>query len=305
MNHQFASPSGESLLGEAASIFREKPVFQRRDRHVVFVCGGSVKARSRSMRKRFLRYAPCDGRLGRFRFFLAETAMRDLTTYNEPHFINLAKFEALVADIADCILIFPESPGAIAEIGFFSNSKAAKKILVVNDINWQGDSFINLGPIDLVNEKSIFRSTILLDYKKKPLSFETVGNRLVDRLRTRNAKRFVCDYYDSLEGREKFYLIFELIRLFRIVDFAALKISIVKMFRGSVDDIELRQILSILCASNYVNRRGDEYEYFVARHVDPFLDYRYYDERKFHTIAMSHYSNHAPRLIEMLQGGQT
>lgn len=113
LNH----PSGTVLLDEVKTIFETKKIVQKIDRHIIFVCGGSIKDYSRSARKRFLKYAKKN--LSKFRIFLAEDASKDLTNYDNPQFINIAGFESLVTAVSDCIILFPESPGSIAEVGFF------------------------------------------------------------------------------------------------------------------------------------------------------------------------------------------
>ena len=87
-------------------------------------------------------------------FLLAEDASKDLLQHANPGFINLSEFENLVADIADCIILFPETKGAIAELGLFSGSKkASRKLLIVTDKKHQSkDSFINLGHMATIDK---------------------------------------------------------------------------------------------------------------------------------------------------------
>ncbi|RLB37416.1 MAG: hypothetical protein DRH12_14380, partial [Deltaproteobacteria bacterium] len=140
MSTPFNHPSGQRLLGVVSKVFRNKEVFERKDRHIIFVCGGPVRSRSRSMRYRFLKYSQKS--LSQYRFFLAEAATKDIVEHNEPEFINLVDFERLVAETSDCIILFIESPGSIGELGYFVNNKeTVKKLLVVNDVRKQKESF--------------------------------------------------------------------------------------------------------------------------------------------------------------------
>jgi hypothetical protein len=83
------------------------------ERQLLFVCGGSAAPDSNTLRSKFLQYA--DAELHAFRVFLAEAAATDVMEYHQPRFLNLAEFERALANIADCILIFPESPGSLSD----------------------------------------------------------------------------------------------------------------------------------------------------------------------------------------------
>ena len=70
--------------------------------------------------------------------FLAEAAATDVLEYHRPRFLNLAEFERALANIADCILIFPESPGSLSELGYFAAfDELRQKCLIVNDLRRQ------------------------------------------------------------------------------------------------------------------------------------------------------------------------
>jgi hypothetical protein len=146
MADQFANPTGRKLLEEVGSIFKNKPVFQRRPPHVLFVCGGPISAGPTSMRRDFIDWAKAA--LPDFMVLLAEDAFKEALFHHPRKFINLATFERLVAEISDCIIIFPESAGSFAEVGYFSALKDVRtKVLVVNDRKFEGvDSFVTLGP---------------------------------------------------------------------------------------------------------------------------------------------------------------
>src|SRR5205085_6035908 len=87
-------------------------------RSLLFVCGGPAEPGAHSARRRFLDYAA--DALPNVRVFLAEAAAKDITDYDEPRFLNLAQFEQFISTFADCVLLFAESAGSLAEIGFFA-----------------------------------------------------------------------------------------------------------------------------------------------------------------------------------------
>jgi hypothetical protein len=249
------------------------------------------------MRYRFLKYA--EEEVQNFRIFLAEMATKDLTQHNEPEFINVADFESLVADICDCILLFLESPGAIAELGYFANSETAiKKLLVVNDVEKQGDSFINLGPINKIDKESVFQSTIWLDFKQP--DFNKVKERLNDRLRTERQKRFKPAPFAELKVPEKLFVVFQILYIFRALTLPGALYCLNTIF-GEINEKEVKYLLSILIAAEYVGRRGDDFEFFVpTSDVEPFLVFKHYDVADLVAYTTAYFSDHHPETFEIL-----
>jgi len=45
----------------------------------------------------------------------------------EPKFLNLSQFEYVLAAVADCVVIIPESVGSWAETGYFSAIAGIRK----------------------------------------------------------------------------------------------------------------------------------------------------------------------------------
>lgn len=296
MGIPFLHPSGESLLEMVRNVFKDKDVYQTKSRHIIFLCGGSIAPRSKSMRRNFLSYSK--KALPEFRFFLAEAATQDITNHNEPEFINIADFESLVADISDCIILFPESPGSFAEIGFFANSKAIEKLLVANDIRKQNDSFINTGIIDKINSKSAFRQIIMLDYKRP--NFQLINDRLHDRLPTRTAKKFDFKEFSALPKAQQLYIIFHFVVIFRVINLESLTYCLNTVF-GSAKQKIVKYLLSILIATNYVNRIDTDSDYFSpSQSAHPFLEFRNFDINDLQSRIVSFYQKNAPESYKLL-----
>ena len=73
----------------------------------------------------------------------------------EGHKGNILDVENLISDFSDYILIILESPSAFTELGAFSHDKLRSKLVVINDLDFKKEeSFINLGPIKAIEEKS-------------------------------------------------------------------------------------------------------------------------------------------------------
>jgi hypothetical protein len=297
MSNPFSHPSSDKLLGYIKTQFETNRFIKKKDRHLIFLCGGSVSPYSRSLRKKFIRYSQKS--LPKFRFILAETVIKDISEYNAPYFLNIADFEMFIANISDCLLIFPESAGSIAEIGFFSNNeKTVKKVLAVTDMNRQHDSFIYIGPIDKINGKSIFKS-VVIDYKKP--NFEPIKKRLNDRLPTSKGKHFSFKHFLEYTVQERLYIVFQLLIIFSALSLEGLVDCINKIF-GNYKLEEVKHFLSFLVAAEYVRRIGDYGHYFVpAKSVEGFLGVRKGNIEDIKMKALSFYQSHHNETIEIIK----
>jgi hypothetical protein len=257
MPGQFADAHGEKLLQEIGSLFRDKPVFRRSKSHFMFVCGGAIKAGATTMRRQFISWAQSS--LPDFNIVVAEHAFPE-ATLDHPEFINLAQFEHLVAQISDCVLIFPESAGSYAEIGYFAaTATIRRKVLVVNNRKFETkDSFVNLGPVSTIDGKSTLRPALHLPGSIGPGDFEPLNERL-DRIRNQRRTRRKLDHrpFNQLDYGERFCVLLELIRLLRAVTLEGLKRSIAASFDAKKPS-DLNMLLSVLIASGFVTRQ-DEY----------------------------------------------
>ena len=268
MDDQFGHPSSKRLLEGVANLFMSKKIFASQDRHIIFVCGGSGK---KSMRARFMTYARTE--ISEMRMFLAESAATDLLTQGEPAPLDVAEFEDLIADVSDSVLIFPESPGSIAEIAYFCRSDSiCTKILVVGNSKLQAkDSFINLGPIAIVNKTSNFRPAIQADYNNP--DFSIVRERLKQRVLGRGRKSFEHKPFPDLTAKLKFFVLFEIIRIFGVINLNGV-LKCIDVAFGTADISEVKRLLSILCAATYVTRLGDDNQYLcLAKKGHTFLEY--------------------------------
>lgn len=124
---------------------KDRPLF-------IFACGGDTEDhKSRLMLDEFIRKSKLPELRDVF-CVLAENVAKE----NEFKSVDLLTQEAMIADISDCIILFCESAGSICELGAFSSLPSVKSILVLGiDKSRQHDqSFINHGPVKMVNEAS-------------------------------------------------------------------------------------------------------------------------------------------------------
>ena len=254
MSHPFLHPSSSRLIQRVAHAFNSKDAYFVVDRNLLFVCGGPVDVTGDSIRKKFLQYAHDE--LPNFRVFLSEYAIQDISQYNAPDFINLVQFEDFLAEFADCILLFPESPGSFAEVGFFSAyDRVLKKLLVANKLSEQvSDSFINNGPLSLVNIHSDFRPVIHIDQKTSVIDFSPIKHRL-RRFPKHNRSRFTFAPYDELEPRARLAVILEVVKLFGPISLTSIQYVISRIFNDTNLE-QLTHLVSLTLAVGYLRRVG-------------------------------------------------
>lgn len=299
MSHPFLHPQGRELLKRVAQLFKSEQTYVLRDSNIVFVCGGSNE--EPSMRKRFLEYARAE--LPHLRMFLAEDAEKDFVTNAEEKLHNVGEFEEIIGEISDCLIIFPESPGSFAELGFFAkNEELRKKILVVNDENLQSkDSFLRRGPINLIDAHSRFAKEIQVRYDDNA-NFGLVKERLETQVVGKNRKKFAVTKYADLTFRKTFFAIFEIIRIFEVMSLEAVEYAFRSVF-GNVNPTDVRELLSILVAARLVRRDGDDQEFFcINREAKPFMEFDQFDVDLFRLEVLDFYNSEFPQVASVAKG---
>jgi hypothetical protein len=299
MDHPFQHPLGKELLKRVGHLFRSDQTYILRDSNVVFVCGGSVD--EPTMRQRFLEYGRAE--LTHLRLFLAEDAEKDFVTNTEADLHNVGEFEEIIGHISDCLIIFPESPGSFAELGYFSkNPKLSKKTLVVNNEDLQGkDSFIRRGPIHLIDSVSKFKNEIQVAYTPNA-NFSLVKERLEARITGKKRKRFDVKKYSDLTYRDKFFAIFEIVRFFEVMSLEAIEYAFRSIF-GNVNSTDSKQLLSILVAAEFVRRGGSDEQYFcINRAAKPFMEFDNFDGVSFRLEVIDFYEKHFPDIATVVEG---
>ena len=111
----------------------------------IFLCGGTLKDFDYSLRAHFYKHKVlADPALSK-RVKLAEEA--DQWYKSRKLFDDLLELEEYLAGLSACILLFVESPGAIAEFGAFSQMQLLqdKLLVVIEDSHFRQQSFIRNG----------------------------------------------------------------------------------------------------------------------------------------------------------------
>jgi hypothetical protein len=250
MDEQFAHPSGQRLLAQVRSLFEQKPIVHIRTSPVLFLCGGPVSAKSKTMRRAFLAWSKVH--FPNFIVVLAEDAYRHTKIYDPPETLNLSEFENLIGSIANCILLFPESEGSFAELGFFSGAEIRRKVLVANNAAFQTkESFINLGPVRTIDADSFMSPTVIVAKRHGRFDFGPVGERL-ERLTARTRPvAFEYRAYNQLDYLEKFLITLEMINIFQLVTLESLEDCIRAIF-DKANPKDLKPILSVLAGAQFI-----------------------------------------------------
>jgi hypothetical protein len=289
MDEQFGHPRAEALLREVRQLFETKAIFQRQDRPIVFLCGGPVTSGAKNMRREFLTWAK--RRLPELVIILAENAFKHTKIYHPLAVVNLSEFEALIASVADCVLLFPESAGSFAELGLFSgNTKLKKKMLVANRIELQAkESFVNLGPIRTIDKWADLRPTIQLSTRRGRFDFEPLKERL-HRLTVRPyRKSFQYVTYENLEYLGKVLVILEMISIFNFVTIESLYQCMRAVF-DTAKPPELKRVLSILTGAAYV--RFENGFYFLDARKDSLLEFEGFRMDDMRARVIHYYKEH-------------
>ena len=180
----------------------------------------------------------------------------------------------------DAIVLFPESPGSFAELGYFAKTpKLARKSLVISDYAFQGqDSFIVLGPIHLIDAVSIYKPSIQLVYGEEA-DFTHIRARLDQRTR-RNRKSFKGGKR-TLDEREYFFVVLELIRIFRVVTIEGIEYVVRSIF-GHASIRTIKHVVAILVGTGLVSRCGLDDEFcYVTFGKSTFMEFKRVKETDF------------------------
>lgn len=299
MAHLFSNPAGQQLLASLRVIFEEKRIYHRKHRFILFVCGGRLGEGETSLRKQFIEWA--EHHLPSFICLLAEDALKDSFAGEGRTFVNLAKFESIIAEVADCVLIFPESEGSFAEAGFFANSVIREKTLIVNPLRFQAeDSFLNLGPFDTISRDSLLK-LIHID-EQQGVDFTPIQRRLERMKWPEQRQRLRYKTFGRFNFREKLLVVFEMLRLLRLADVKTLRHALVECFGGSPRNQELKHLLRILLAAKFIQRDQNDAEYFKVVGGLNLIEFDHYEIEKIFAQVTLFYYKYSPELYAALSG---
>jgi len=244
-------------------------------------------------------------RLANFNLLLAEDAFDDISENTPFAFRNIAEFEHLLAEVVDCIVIFPESPGSFAELGFFARSEQARiRTLVVNPLHLQGEeSFINAGIIDYINRESFFRPQLHVDFNRNSRpDFSAVIKRLEKRLTKKNRKKLELLPAGDMPAQLRLYIVTYVVSTCRVLHIEDLKNVINECLPSGADFSEFDEILSFCLGANLLARAGSASDYLVPKYEkNPFIEVGGSAPSKATSACIQFYQKHFPAVFSMLR----
>jgi hypothetical protein len=299
--NEFSDAPAQRLLEGLKDAFAED-VFHRRKKFILFVCGGPLDplpGENPSLRRQFRDWS--ERELTDFIVVLAEEAFNQTRSYRLTRAVNLARFEAVIGQVADVVVIFPESPGSYSEVGFFSNSHAIPaKTIVANDKFYRAEpSFLNFGPLRSIDAKSIFSPRIDVSTADPTEDFGVIKKKLNDWRIHQKRQRFTYAPYKQLDLKERLSVVLELLHLLRLVTLKDLRYAVKQTFGpASLDSVG--QILAVLKGAGYVTEVDDRFA--LAKHRETLLEFDVVSKKE-QLIARvtEYYQSHRPELYDAVR----
>lgn len=259
---------------------------------VIFVFGSANKIHSR---EKFLHHVQTNNQTP-FNFITIEQLYADIVMFSKVHKgvsakrIELAHLELEAINHAYSILLFPESPGSFAELGFFSASKETRnKILIMNNLEFDNeDSYVN-ELIKLVHEEKQVNPFYFSEGSESN-TFDKYLKKLM--YGYRDLEDYTNDIFKPLDSisREMYSLsiIYEIIKYIPYLSVSELKGLLRYIFKQeeisfSNFDKYISSMISLLVVSNLIQRVTIDEKYFFKVIDDNYdlLQYRNFDEKEY------------------------
>lgn len=270
------SSAFETPREKTKSYFSRGDLLFSSDTHLCFVCGAAGDtlpgSADPSLRSIFIDHVKRMAN-GKIQCVRAETAATELLRQIEERGTNISLFEKTIAETVDSVLIFPESPGSFAELGFFSGQESiAKKTLVAVKTQYQTGSFITLGPVHLISRVSAFSPMPIVLGDDPQAQMGVIVDRLLgESVRKRPYRhRFERGAWKDFKSRYQLAVLDEIIDLAGALTEPDL-LNLVSEIFGSYDVSTIRLQLALLVATDRV-KRNDEGDIFSLRRDRPFID---------------------------------
>lgn len=276
----------------------KRNTFLKSESIVVFVCGAGQKKDYHSGRDFLMQYA--QRHLSHMNFFMAEDIFPIF--YNKYNY-DFLTIERKLADYSDCIIIVLESEGAFAELGAFTiEDKLAEIVLVVNSHDFKNSqSFINYGPINKVNKKSIFGPAIYTNLESILAITPEIEQRL-NKIKKEKNKRIDLSTFDNFtncSAKVRLLFILDLINLCSPINHHEL-IYLLISFYGK-NRFEIRLDLSLLQALKLVKKTEDGYFFKASIDKNLFFEYKGVNELIIRALIVNYYHKYFRDKIEMLK----
>ncbi|PUE63629.1 retron St85 family effector protein [Arcobacter caeni] len=255
---------------EIDSIFKKIKSY-RKHLDVIFVFGGAEDGYTRN---KFLNYVETNN-LTPFNFITIESLYKDIVNFSKTHKtisakkIKLANLELEAINNAYSILLFPESPGSFAELGFFSaDEKTREKILVMNNSKYDHEeSYIN-ELIKLVHEERQI-SPFYFSVDREIEEFEKYLKKVIHGYK--DFDEYNSDVFESFTSFEKeivkLSLIYETIKIIPYLSVGELTVVLRFIFKEKKIkvinfDRYIMSMVSLLVVSGLIKREEIDTKHF-------------------------------------------
>jgi hypothetical protein len=250
----------------------------RRPSKFIFLCGGVITHSTypENLRDYLYRTKNFANKLNAD-IVLAETA-RDL--YRATQYKDLISFEEDIARIASLVLVIPESPGSLAELGAFAANDIIRRALrVIMQQRFENDeSFIRFGPIELLIKRhgrdfvGFYPWRVDATRRIRAISqhFKAVVEFINDHL-----DRIPASTAYQIAGLEVFYIIYWVTNILMAVSSSVLRDCVLSLLPDAhADDIVNK--LYCLVIAGWLKKIGYSHKdyYYATVDMDPF-DYSY------------------------------
>lgn len=296
------NPAFDSPRDKLKSYFSRGDLFFSRDAHICFVCGAGVdvfpETQEHSLRHMFIQHVggTPDSNIICIR---AEHAATELLRQIEERGRNISLFERTIANSVDSLLVFPESPGSFAELGYFSaHPDIAKKMLVAVKVRHQANSFITLGPIHSISKISEYAPVPMALGEDPRQQMRDIAERLLGESVRRRPyrRRYELEAWKEYAGRFQISIIDEIVDLAGALTEKDL-LQIIQMIFGAYDVSEVRLLLSLLVAMDRI-ARNDNGDIYSLRRAKAFVECDSHAERLKVTAAWRDaYETHDPGAV--------
>ncbi len=235
----------------------------------IAVFGGAIsrkikKAKPKSQRDTFVKWISANRKELEELLIVPESYedWSDFDTYSD-----LLLFERDLGCLTGAVLVFVETPGAIAELGAFSqiDSLSQRLLIVVTESRHPKKSFISLGPIRSVTEtqKQLFSVCVIPDGKAETLvaHMHVVMGTLDDKRRRKTGSAV----FNKDDPQHQILLVLDLINLFLVTTILEIQ-TLARHFGVELPLRRLNQILFTLQKTQLItSQHYGNTQYFVPK----------------------------------------
>ncbi|MCM2566292.1 retron St85 family effector protein [Janthinobacterium kumbetense] len=243
----------------------------------IAIFGGAIspkkKNKAKSQRDAFVRWWT-ENRQEQVELLLLPENYSDWNEFNT--YSDLLLFEKDLGYLTSAVLVFLEAPGAIAELGAFSqiNSLSERLVVVVRDIHHPAKSFISLGPIRSLEKTQKHENSVCVIPNVKPEDLPKHISVVIATLDQKRAQTKPSSTFNAADAQHEIILVLDLVNLFLVCQITELQ-KILLHFGIEIKTARLDQILFLLQKTELISYRqyGNNHYYIPKKFRKIYVDY--------------------------------